>query len=68
VKEGESVFSPDFPETREFHIFVGLRVQRDEKGKSYKWGETLFEGEANHFSFTNGKGWKIYPNIHVRWE
>jgi len=69
VKEGMSVFSPDFPETREIHIFVGLVVQKDEKGKfGLFFGGNLFEGEANHFSFTNGKGWKIYPNIHVRWE
>jgi hypothetical protein len=69
VKEGESVFSPDFPETQEIHVFVGLVVQEDrKKGKNYRWGKNLFEGEANHFSFTNGKGWKVYPNIPVRWE
>ena len=67
-KEGESVFSPDFPETREIHMFFGLHRQRDEKGHQRFWGTDLFEGEANHFSFTNGKGWKVYPNIHVRWE
>ena len=68
VKEGASVFSPDFPETREIHIFVGLSYQKGEKGKEYRFGQNLFEGEANHFSFTSGIGWKIYPNIHVRWE
>jgi hypothetical protein len=68
VKEGESFFSPDFPETREIHIFLGLYEQRDEKGKRYVFGKNLFEGEANHFSFTSGKGCKIYPNIHVRWK
>jgi len=68
VKEGESVFSPDLPETREIHIFVGMHLQRDEKGKKHVFGQDLFEGEANHFSFTNGKGWKVYPNISVRWE
>jgi len=68
AKEGISAFSPDFPETREAHIFLGLYNQIDEKGESRKFGRDLFEGEANHFSFTNGKGWKIYPNIHVRWE
>jgi hypothetical protein len=68
VREGESVFSPDFPETREIHIFVGLSYQKGEKGKEYRFGQNLFEGEANHFSFTSGIGWKIYPNIHVRWE
>ncbi|NIO68157.1 MAG: sulfatase-like hydrolase/transferase [Anaerolineae bacterium] len=68
VREGASVFSPDFPETREIHIFVGLSYQKGEKGKEYRFGQNLFEGEANHFSFTSGIGWKIYPNIHVRWE
>jgi hypothetical protein len=68
VKEGESVFSPDFPETREIHIFIGLHVHMDEKGGKSGFGDELFEGEANHFSFTNSKGWKIYPNIYVRWE
>jgi len=68
VKEGESVFSPDFPQTREIHIFAGFNIQTDEKGKEYRFGENLFEGEANHLSFTNGKGWKVYPNIPVRWE
>jgi hypothetical protein len=68
VQEGESVFSPGFPQTREIHIFVGLSYQEDEKGKEYRFGENLFEGEANHFSFTSGKDWKVYPNIHVRWE
>jgi hypothetical protein len=64
AEEGISAFSPDFPETREAHVFLGLYNQRDER----KFGRDLFEGEANHFSFINGKGWKIYPNIHVRWE
>jgi hypothetical protein len=69
VKEGGSVFSPDIPETREIHIFIGLVVQEDRRtGKKYKWGKNLFEGEANHFSLANGRGWKVYPNIHVRWE
>jgi hypothetical protein len=68
AKEGISAFSPGFPETREAHVFLGLYTQRDEKGEKRKFGKDLFEGEANHFSFTNGKGWKIYPNIHVRWE
>jgi hypothetical protein len=68
AKEGKSVFSPDFPQTREIHIFAGLRLQIDRKGEEYRFGVNLFEGEANHLSFTNGKGWKIYPNIHVRWE
>jgi hypothetical protein len=69
VKEGESVFSLDFLETREVHMFIGLVVQEDRKaGKDYKWGKNLFEGEANHLSLTNGKDWKVYPNIHVRWE
>jgi hypothetical protein len=69
AREGESVFSPDSPEMREIHIFIGLYRQRDEKGtRTNVFGENLFEGEANHFSFTNGKGWKIYPNIHARWE
>jgi hypothetical protein len=36
--------------------------------KKRVFGQDLFEGEANHFSFTNGKGWRIYPNIHVQWE
>jgi hypothetical protein len=68
VKEGESVFSPDFPQTREIHIFAGFNIQTDEKGREYRFGENLFEGEANHLSITEGKGWKIYPNIPVRWE
>jgi hypothetical protein len=68
VEEGESVFSLDFPETREVHIFIGLWYQKGGKGKEYRFGQNLFEGEANHFSFTNGKGWKIYPNLHNRWE
>jgi hypothetical protein len=68
TKEGDSAFSPDFPQTREIHMFAGLNIQIDEKGKEYRFGENLFEGEANHLSFTNGKGWKVYPNIPVRWE
>ncbi len=68
AKEGKSVFSPDFPQTREIDIFAGLRLQIDRKGEEYRFGVNLFEGEANHLSFTNGKGWKIYANIHVRWE
>jgi hypothetical protein len=68
AREGESVFSPDFPETREIHMFFGLWYQKDEQGKEYRFGQNLFKGEANHFSFTNGKGWKVYPNIHARWE
>jgi hypothetical protein len=68
AREGESVFSPDFAEAREIHIFVGSYFQKDKKGKEYRFGQNLFEGETNHFSFTNGKGWRIYPNIHVQWE
>jgi hypothetical protein len=68
AKEGISVFSPDFPETREIHIFIGLNAQRDKKGKRLEFGKTLVEGEANHFSFTNRESWRVYPNIHVRWE
>jgi len=68
AKEGESVFSPNFPETREVHMFFGLYYQGDEEGKKRVFGKDLFEGEANHFSFTNGRGWKVYPNIPVRWE
>jgi len=68
AREGGSVFWPDFPETREIHMFIGLWYQKGEQGKEYRFGQNLFEGEANHFSFTNGKGWKIYPNIHARWE
>jgi hypothetical protein len=68
AREGASVFSPDFPKTREIHMFLGLWYQKDEQGKEYIFGQNLFKGEANHFSFTNGKGWKIYPDIHARWK
>jgi hypothetical protein len=69
AREGEPVFSPDFPETREIDIFLGLYRQTDEKGtKTNVFGENMFKGEANHFSITNGMIWKVYPNIHVRWE
>lgn len=64
AKEGISVFSPDFPEAREIHIFIGL-MKRDAKTGRV---EILHEGQICHLSFTNGRGWKIYSPIHVRWE
>jgi hypothetical protein len=63
VKEGMSVFLPDFPIDREVHMFIGF-MQRDEQGEI----KGLREGQVCHLSFTDGKGWKIYPNIHVLWE
>jgi hypothetical protein len=63
VKEGMSVFSSDFPIDREVHMFIGFR-QLNGNGKI----EGLREGQVCHLSFTNSKGWKIYPSIPVRWE
>jgi hypothetical protein len=33
AREGESVFSPDFPEIREIHMFIGLIAQKNKNGK-----------------------------------
>jgi hypothetical protein len=67
TKEGMSVFSADFPETREIHVFAGF-MQKDEDKEMHFFGKEILEGEFIHLSFTNGKGWKIYPDIPVRWE
>jgi hypothetical protein len=66
TKEGMSVFSPEFTDSREIHIFYGF-MQITEKGGVKEISE-LHEGQVGHLSFTDGKGWRIYPNIHVRWE
>jgi len=63
TEEGISFFSSDFPENREVHLFVGF-MQKNEQGEI----KELREGQVCHLSFIDGKGWKIYPKIHVRWE
>jgi len=64
AKEGTSVFSSEITSNREIHIFYGF-MQVIEKG-GVKEFKGLREGPVCHLSFTDGKGWRIYPNIHVR--
>jgi len=60
--QGISAFSPDFPETREIHLYVGF-LQISEKGVM----RSLREGQIHHLSFAQGRGWKIHRDIDVRW-
>jgi len=64
---GKSAFAPDFPPDREIHTYLGYS-QAGPRGTSKVFGKNLFKGEMNHFSYTHNKGWKVYPNIPVRWE
>ena len=65
-KNGVSVFSEDFPENREIDVFVGY-VQFSKRGRLLQIGQTLFEGELNHFTFSSHNGWRVLPNIPFEW-
>ena len=60
TKEGMSVFSRNFPSSREIHIFPGFHDEYS-KGKVSLFAKEIKDGKMNHLSFTKGKGWKVYP-------
>jgi hypothetical protein len=57
---GRSVFQVNEHEPRELHLYSGIYT-RSEKGRELVLGTTMKEAELAHISYTNGKGWKIYP-------
>ena len=65
--EGMSVLSKDYPESVERHVYPGFR-RWDRKVDKQVWvGKDFPLGELNHFSWTSGKGWKVYPNMPFSW-
>lgn len=60
--EGRSIFDISESEEREIHMFAGFA--RPGGARTAQMSRmTLLKGELVHFSFTNGKGWKLYPDI-----
>ena len=60
--EGRSIFGIDESEEREIHMFCGFA--RPGAARIAQLSRmTLPKGELVHFSFTEGKGWKLYPDI-----
>ncbi len=66
--EGMSVLSEDYPEVAERHVYPGFRRWDRKAGKQVWVGKEVLEGDLNHFSWTSGKGWKVYPNMPFSWE
>lgn len=67
AKEGRSVLSVSPGEQREIPFFVGF-VRKEESGAVKFLGKQLFKGNLTHFSFTQGRGWKLYPDIPFVWQ
>lgn len=55
---GFPILGDSFPTGREIHIFEGYQQQNG-------YAINLPHCEMNHFSFSKGRGWKIYPAVQV---
>ncbi len=58
TENGFPILEDSFPIHREIHIYEGYKQQNG-------YAINLPHCEMNHFSFTKGRGWKIYPAIQV---
>jgi arylsulfatase A-like enzyme len=62
TEEGRPIFDIGESEKREIHMFAGF-YRPGAAGTAHISQMTLLKGEVAHFSFTDGKGWKLYPDI-----
>lgn len=64
--EGMSVFAADFNNGREIHLHDGYS-QKNAAGKELIFGVGIFKGRLNHYSYSPEGGWRVYPDVEVRW-
>ncbi len=62
TEAGRSIFDIGESEEREIHMFAGF-FRPGAARTAHISQMTMLKGEVVHFSFTNGKGWKLHPNI-----
>lgn len=62
TEQGESIFSLEESQAREIHMFAGF-VQGGGDSMLSSHRTPLEKGELCHFSYTNGKGWRLHPDI-----
>ncbi|MFH1113089.1 MAG: sulfatase-like hydrolase/transferase [Pseudomonadota bacterium] len=62
TEEGRSICDIGESEEREIHMFSGFFKPGADR-TAHIPQMTMLKGELVHFSFTDGKGWKLYPNI-----
>jgi|GEM_PF-1708031 len=60
--EGTSIFRLKNSGQREIHMYAGI-YDKTEKGKPLILGDNILDTKLGHFSYINGKGWRIYPDI-----
>ncbi len=63
TEEGISIFTNPFPTQREVHIFEGYRQDKDLDDAFFAFERP--RAKLNHYSYTKGKGWLIYPKLTV---
>ena len=66
--EGQSVFDKDYIRGRPRHVYSGFLRWDRQTGKPRWLGKDFFKGYLNHYSWTDGKGWKNEPKVNVIWE
>ncbi len=62
TEEGRPIFDIGESEEREIHMFSGF-FRPDAARTAHISQMIMLKGELVHFSYTKGKGWKLYPNI-----
>ncbi len=62
---GRNLFGLGPEELREAHFFSGYK-QAGKNGGVLVLGKHVVSGRLGHFSYTNGTGWKVYPDMPVR--
>ena len=60
--EGTSIFRLNNSDQREIHMYAGI-YDKTEKGRPLILGSNILDKKLGHFSYTYGKGWRIYPDI-----
>lgn len=62
---GKNLFDLGPQEPREIHFFSGFK-QAGKNGGVLVLGKHVRSGRLGHFSYTDGSGWKVYPDVSVR--
>ena len=60
--DGESVFRLDESVPREIHLYSGV-YKKDSTQKTLILGHSIHETDLVHISYTEGRGWKVYPKL-----
>lgn len=66
TEQGSPIFSDQWDEHREIHMFAGLH-RYNRLGLKCNFGKHFLRGGLAHFSLTADNEWRIYPDLPISW-